>query len=329
MFFDNVSESSKKTPVIAVVAFVSSLLIPLTFGMTFAPAILCGLGALCKTFPNENTKRKNRLATSALGISFLFIVAIVLFMVYMFLNWSHIETSLVDQNMQKVGRAMLAFHGDKGCFPLYMTEQDSQGNYPHSWRVQILPYLGETALYRQIHLNEPWDSPWNRQFHNRMPAIFKNPNRKLPTGFTTYSVITGKETLFSANQSCSLEDVTKKIDDVLLIVERTPVCWMNPEADIPTEKCFPIGSPSGIIEAECCQSLKIKAFQVVTCSGNYYVLPSDIGEYDFRSLVHKDQIPLRAPLENFYYRWQQYGSEHFTIIQNIPGCKKAESYSSK
>lgn len=71
-------------------------------------------------------------------ISFLFVVTIVSFMAYMFMDWYPIGTSLADRNMQRTGRVIPDFHGDKVPFPIYMTKKETHGNYPHSWRVQIL-----------------------------------------------------------------------------------------------------------------------------------------------------------------------------------------------
>ena len=31
-----------------------------------------------------------------------------------------------------------------------------------SWRVKLLPYLGETKLYQEFHRDEPWDSRHNQ-----------------------------------------------------------------------------------------------------------------------------------------------------------------------
>ena len=44
-----------------------------------------------------------------------------------------------------------------------------------SWRVLILPFLDQQALYDQFHLDEPWDSPHNRTLIAKMPAVFRCP----------------------------------------------------------------------------------------------------------------------------------------------------------
>ena len=44
------------------------------------------------------------------------------------------------------------------------------GKTTHSWRVELLPFLEGEALYREYKLNEPWDSPANKQVLDKMPA---------------------------------------------------------------------------------------------------------------------------------------------------------------
>ena len=39
---------------------------------------------------------------------------------------------------------------------------DKQGKPLLSWRVQLLPYIEQETLYKQFHLDEPWDSEHNR-----------------------------------------------------------------------------------------------------------------------------------------------------------------------
>lgn len=46
-----------------------------------------------------------------------------------------------------------------------------------SWRVHILPYLEQNELYKQFHLDEPWDSPHNSKLLSRMPEVYRLPSR--------------------------------------------------------------------------------------------------------------------------------------------------------
>ena len=44
-----------------------------------------------------------------------------------------------------------------------------------SWRVLILPYIEEQALYEQFHLDEPWDSPHNEPLLRQIPRCYRSP----------------------------------------------------------------------------------------------------------------------------------------------------------
>ncbi len=126
---------------------------------------------------------------------------------------------------------------------------DEEGKPLHSWRVALLPYLGEeaAALYEQIRLDEPWDSEWNSQFHNQTPVVFACPSFRVagqtdagtpPTlKETTYSVVVGDETAFpSAGKGRKWEEIADGTSNTLAVVERkTPVCWMDPTAELTLE----------------------------------------------------------------------------------------------
>src|SRR2546421_2830108 len=66
-------------------------------------------------------------------------------------------------NLKQIAIAMHNFHNQRSHFPAAAIT-DKQGQPLLSWRVAILPYLGdeEAALYQKFHLHEPWDSPHNK-----------------------------------------------------------------------------------------------------------------------------------------------------------------------
>src|SRR6185437_7001956 len=59
-----------------------------------------------------------------------------------------------------------------------------------SWRVAILPFIEEDALYKRFHLDEPWDSPHNRTLIPLMPKIFASPGDPPGQGKTRFQVLT-------------------------------------------------------------------------------------------------------------------------------------------
>ena len=57
--------------------------------------------------------------------------------------------------------------------------RDKDGRPLLSWRVAILPYLEESKLYDEFHLDEAWDSDHNIQLLSKMPPIYSCPNLTL------------------------------------------------------------------------------------------------------------------------------------------------------
>ena len=147
---------------------------------------------------------------------------------------------------KQIGRALHDYHDANGALPPLYTVDD-EGNPLHSWRVLILPYIEHRSLHDQIRLDEPWDSEYNRQFHDQMPRIFKCPSNPQPG--CCYSAIAGGA-FIPAEEAGSvtglkLSDITSGISNTLAVVEvRDAFCWMAPTADISLEK-FVQGTGAG------------------------------------------------------------------------------------
>jgi hypothetical protein len=119
---------------------------------------------------------------------------------------------------------------------------DKKGKPLHSWRVLILPYIEQEALYNQIRLDEPWDSEHNRQFHDQMPMKYKCPsNPGSPLGKCCYSAIAGgifnPATKAGSVTGMKLEDITDGLSNTIAIIEvKEAFCWMDPTADVSLDK---------------------------------------------------------------------------------------------
>jgi RNA polymerase sigma factor (sigma-70 family) len=88
-------------------------------------------------------------------------------------------------NLKKLALAMHNFSDTYGRMPS-PAKTDNKGKALLSWRVELLPYLGEQDLYQQFHRDEPWDSPHNKQLLSKMPAVFAPPGMKTRQPFSTY-----------------------------------------------------------------------------------------------------------------------------------------------
>lgn len=90
------------------------------------------------------------------------------------------------QKLKMIGLAMHNYHDAYKNFPMG-GEFDKQNKPQLSWRVKILPYLGDpklNELYLQFKLDEPWDSETNAKLVEKMPDIYRYSKAKVPPGHT-------------------------------------------------------------------------------------------------------------------------------------------------
>jgi hypothetical protein len=109
---------------------------------------------------------------------------------------------------------------------------DAEGKPLLSWRVAILPYIEEKQLYGQFHLDEPWDSPHNRELIAHMPPLYRNPNLSAGEGKTTYLAPVGKECIFDGTpQGLRFAQITDAASKTIILVEADAdraVEWTRP-----------------------------------------------------------------------------------------------------
>jgi hypothetical protein len=95
------------------------------------------------------------------------------------------ETSA--NNIKQLMLAMHNYHAAHERFPpAVILGKDGQGGPPHSWRVELLPYLNEHELYNEYHFHEPWDSEHNRTLLGKMPTVFRSPLDKPDSPHASY-----------------------------------------------------------------------------------------------------------------------------------------------
>jgi len=147
-----------------------------------------------------------------------------------------------SNNLKQIGLAIHNHHDVNGYFPPpYLKTKDGKPGL--SWRVAILPWLEQDSLYRQFKLDEPWDSPSNRQLLSRMPRTYAPPGQKDLT-VTHYRVFVGPGTMFDPNKSkIRIVDVKDGLSNTLMVVEaRDPVEWTKPDVLVftPTTTLAPL-----------------------------------------------------------------------------------------
>jgi hypothetical protein len=109
-----------------------------------------------------------------------------------------------------------------------------------SWRVALLPFLGEQDLYNQFKRNEPWDSEHNRKLLAKMPSVYAPPTTKAGER-TYYQAIVGTGAVWQPRHSLRLIDILDGTSNTILLVEAAAaVPWTKPE-DLPyvTDQALP------------------------------------------------------------------------------------------
>jgi RNA polymerase sigma factor (sigma-70 family) len=98
------------------------------------------------------------------------------------------------ENLKLIALGMHNHHEVYGFFPAAAI-YSKDGKPLLSWRVALLPFFEEDNLYRQFHLDEPWDSAHNKKLLARMPKVFSVPGQK-DKNATFYQVFVGPSTMF-------------------------------------------------------------------------------------------------------------------------------------
>ncbi len=135
-------------------------------------------------------------------------------------------------NLKQIALAMLNHESACREFPAPAI-RDRNGKPLLSWRVRILPYIDQAGLYKQFHLDEPWDSPHNRRLIGKMPWVYRCPlSRSNEPGRTNYLLPVGNGAAFTAGKPTVLPDISDGTSDTLMVLEvddDRAVIWTKPD----------------------------------------------------------------------------------------------------
>jgi Protein of unknown function (DUF1559) len=200
-----------------------------------------------------------------------------------------------SNSLRKIALGLLEYQEKQGHLPA-ASICDSDGKPLLSWRVAILPFLDENALYSQFNLDEPWDSAWNRGLLKRMPAVYRTP---LPPGesaqphTTFYQVFVGPGTAFEPRAKLQTpRDFPDGIRDTILLVEAgIPVPWTKPE-DLNYDPKGPL-PPLGIFRLQKGRfpwsgGEGSRMFAAALCDGSMRMISDGITEKTLRNAITRN-----------------------------------------
>ncbi len=175
-------------------------------------------------------------------------------------------------NLKQIGLAYHNYHDTFRAFP--GNSYDADGKPLLSWRVHILPFVEQQALYEQFRLDEPWDSEHNKTLIDQMPIQYVAPGSRLATGKTVYQAPLGKNTIMpplvkdakiDVNQKfplgVAIRSVTDGTSNTIMMLETSEdvaVTWTKPD-DYEVDPKDPTASLVG---------LRRNGFQAGFCDGS-------------------------------------------------------------
>ncbi len=176
---------------------------------------------------------------------------------------------------------MQSYHDHQGALPARALF-NKEGKPLLSWRVLILPYMEQDALYKQFKLDEPWDSLHNIKLLEKMPSFYKPfAGHQTREPYTTYfQVFVGKGAAFEGTKGMKISsDFPDGISNTILIAQaKHAVPWTKPE-DLNFGPDLPLPELGGIFP---------KTFQVATVDTSTRSLPDDISEKTLRAAITRN-----------------------------------------
>jgi hypothetical protein len=181
-------------------------------------------------------------AESLGSLTYLVLVVLCLMCLLTCLLFPAVETAraparraVCANNLRRIAMALHNYHDANGCFPpAYVA--DKNGKPMHSWRVLILPYLGQGALYNTYNFAEPWDGPNNKKLLAARSPVFvcpSDPNAYAPGATqTSYVAVVGRNAAWPGEKSRRLDSVDFQggASNTIMVVEvaNSGIQWSEP-----------------------------------------------------------------------------------------------------
>ncbi len=135
-----------------------------------------------------------------------------------------------SNNLKMIALGMHIYHDSMGRLPPQDGKTGPEAKGGLSWRVHILPFIEQEALYKQFNLDEPWDSEHNKKLIPKMPIVYASPLVSDPAGQTRYKVFSGRDAVVFPGSKIPLVGITDGTSNTILIAGGgAPVTWTKPD----------------------------------------------------------------------------------------------------
>ena len=215
-------------------------------------------------------------------------------------------------NLKQIGIALHTYHDTHRGFPAAISTDDA-GKPLLSWRVHILPYIEQDALYKEFHLDEPWDSEHNKALIEKMPKVFAAPGSEAGPGMTGYLTVRGEKTIFPGTEPIGLRSVLDGTSNTIMVVEasdKRAVVWSKPD-DYEFDDMSPMDGLLG---------LRPGGFLALFGDAHVQLIPEEIDKDSLIGLYTRDGGEAVDPWEfdERFRRRRGFGVDRTDAIEAVP-----------
>jgi prepilin-type processing-associated H-X9-DG protein len=196
--------------------------------------------------------------------------------------------AVCQNNLKQIGIALCSYHQKYGSFPpAYVA--DANGKPLYSWRVLILPFLGQGNLRNTIRNDEAWNGPNNVKVTNTVVRTFDcpdDPQLATPSpAFTSYVAVVGHHTAWAGATPRKLSDF-KSPGNTILVIEaaNSGIQWAEPRDLHVGETPLTINPPGG----QGISSDHPAGVNAVFADGSVHFLRSDVDPKKLAELLDLD-----------------------------------------
>lgn len=180
-----------------------------------------------------------------------------------------------SKKLKTIVQGLQSYLREHGTYPPAAL-MNREGERTVSWRVLILPYLGEKDLYNRFDLSRRWDESPNLHLLREMPEVYRKGDDRCDRTETGFAGVDGKASLFQ-NASAELnggrkEDMISAVQTIAVgpVGEAVHLPWTAP-GDISVERTRQLGSAHGF-------SGDGHAFTPLAfLDGSVHLMPDDVG----------------------------------------------------
>jgi len=203
------------------------------------------------------------------------------------------SASNAQKNLLQIGLACHSFESNHKRFPSNLV--DTEDKPLLSWRVAILPFLGQKKLYDRFRHDEPWNSEHNIALLGEMPDVYESENfeNKLKTLIQGFN---GGGTVFESGAKVTFMDMKDGSSNTILCVESAEdkaVIWTKPQdlkvgADTKVKDLFRFDGLALGLAGRPGLTEPPQLAAVVRCDGSTGLLLSVASEEQTRNLITYD-----------------------------------------